>query len=283
MTSTGGTAAEGGLRIQARVAGVGDGDALLLEYEATNVGPGPLLVCDVWPADQGAETLRIDPLGSMVSFAPGPVVVVERSAPDRGDDVAVEVPWCPLGRYVDPGATVTGTVGLPLPARAHDPYHPVLGPAVGARTRVPVVRLVLGWLPAAGLSPELVPQVATDQGPLAYVKVAPWAFSRSSVDVPFEVPALIPRPARTWVCGSCGATNVGEQPACLRCGQPAWRPTHTVPAGGATWYSLTDRSPGGTLDAGLEVAVVERVGDWARITAANGWTGWVDARLLRPL
>jgi len=28
------------------------------------------------------------------------------------------------------------------------------------------------------------------------------------------------------------------------------------------------------------VAVVERKGDWARVTASNGWSGWVDGRRL---
>jgi SH3-like domain-containing protein len=35
-----------------------------------------------------------------------------------------------------------------------------------------------------------------------------------------------------------------------------------------------------TLNAGLEIAVAERAGDWARVVAVNGWTGWVDARRL---
>jgi hypothetical protein len=35
-----------------------------------------------------------------------------------------------------------------------------------------------------------------------------------------------------------------------------------------------------TLSAGLEVVAAERAGDWARVVAVNGWTGWVDARRL---
>jgi hypothetical protein len=33
----------------------------------------------------------------------------------------------------------------------------------------------------------------------------------------------------------------------------------------------------------LDLMVVQRVGDWARVVASNGWTGWVDARLLIPI
>jgi SH3-like domain-containing protein len=38
-----------------------------------------------------------------------------------------------------------------------------------------------------------------------------------------------------------------------------------------------------TLSPGLEVEVAERAGDWARVVAVNGWTGWVDARRLVSL
>jgi hypothetical protein len=38
--------------------------------------------------------------------------------------------------------------------------------------------------------------------------------------------------------------------------------------------------PAATLDAHLEVQVVERRADWARIVCSNGWGAWVDARRL---
>jgi hypothetical protein len=34
------------------------------------------------------------------------------------------------------------------------------------------------------------------------------------------------------------------------------------------------------LAAGVELAVAERRGAWARVVATNGWSGWVDGRLL---
>jgi SH3-like domain-containing protein len=37
------------------------------------------------------------------------------------------------------------------------------------------------------------------------------------------------------------------------------------------------------LAGGLELQVVQRIGDWAKVVAVNGWTGWVDARLLTPI
>ena len=65
-----------------------------------------------------------------------------------------------------------------------------------------------------------------------------------------------------------------------------WIATHRVPAGGMigrpTWLGRSARSMI-TLEGGLEVIVVERAGDWVRVTAVNGWTGWVDGRRLVTL
>ncbi len=36
------------------------------------------------------------------------------------------------------------------------------------------------------------------------------------------------------------------------------------------------------LDGGLDVNLLERKGDWARIECSNGWIAWVDARRLVP-
>jgi hypothetical protein len=66
----------------------------------------------------------------------------------------------------------------------------------------------------------------------------------------------------------------------------AWRPTHTAPDLGLEAWS----APGGAgaavvakLDPFLEVAVDEWTGGWARIVCSNGWSAWVDARLLVEL
>jgi hypothetical protein len=37
-----------------------------------------------------------------------------------------------------------------------------------------------------------------------------------------------------------------------------------------------------SLGGRLELVVVERAGDWARVVAVNGWSGWVDGRRLVP-
>jgi hypothetical protein len=62
---------------------------------------------------------------------------------------------------------------------------------------------------------------------------------------------------------------------------PAWG-THVAPPGGLTTWSLPDPTspPSQPIDAGVPVQVVERQGDWARVECSNGWTAWVDGRLL---
>ena len=64
----------------------------------------------------------------------------------------------------------------------------------------------------------------------------------------------------------------------------AWAPTHVIPPEGiASWATPDPATPvAAQLEPRLPVQQVERRGDWARVTASNGWTGWVDARRLLP-
>ena len=45
---------------------------------------------------------------------------------------------------------------------------------------------------------------------------------------------------------------------------------------------IPNAQPTVTLQAGTLVRLIERSGDWARVDADNGWTGWVDGRHLDP-
>lgn len=62
----------------------------------------------------------------------------------------------------------------------------------------------------------------------------------------------------------------------------AFQPTHVVPDGGLPAWNEPDGSQpaAANLHAGTELHVTEQRGDWAQVSAANGWTGWVDARRL---
>lgn len=66
---------------------------------------------------------------------------------------------------------------------------------------------------------------------------------------------------------------------------PAWAPTHRTPAGGLDAWTAPDPASGQPtrLDPGLALRVEQTTGDWAKVTASNGWTGWVDGRHLEAL
>ncbi|WP_338900013.1 hypothetical protein WBG99_33830 [Streptomyces sp. TG1A-60] len=62
---------------------------------------------------------------------------------------------------------------------------------------------------------------------------------------------------------------------------PAFLPTHVVPPGGLPAWEAPDPSrPTVPLDALLPVQLLDRQGDWGRVLCANGWSAWVDGRLL---
>ncbi|MFB7513457.1 hypothetical protein [Streptomyces sp. NPDC056144] len=62
---------------------------------------------------------------------------------------------------------------------------------------------------------------------------------------------------------------------------PDFRPTHVVPRDGLpAWEAPDPALPTAPLDAFLPVRLTERAGDWGRILCSNGWSAWVDARLL---
>ncbi|MGW6009486.1 hypothetical protein [Streptomyces sp. NPDC055210] len=62
---------------------------------------------------------------------------------------------------------------------------------------------------------------------------------------------------------------------------PGFRPTHVVPRDGLpAWDAPDPARPTVPLDALLPVRLVERRGDWGHVLCANGWSAWVDGRLL---
>ena len=62
---------------------------------------------------------------------------------------------------------------------------------------------------------------------------------------------------------------------------PGFRATHRTPATGADTFDTPGAAATGQrLDPGLDVAVIERTGDWAHVRCSNGWETWVDGRLL---
>ncbi|MEU9607075.1 hypothetical protein [Streptomyces sp. NPDC048057] len=63
--------------------------------------------------------------------------------------------------------------------------------------------------------------------------------------------------------------------------EPGFEPTHVVPPDGmSAWETPDDSRPTDVLDPLLPVRLADRRGDWGRIVCANGWSAWVDGRLL---
>lgn len=70
--------------------------------------------------------------------------------------------------------------------------------------------------------------------------------------------------------------------------EPQFAPTHVVPHGGLPAWPEPRRGnrpgrPSARLDPLLPVHAADREGDWCRIVCANGWSAWVDGRLLVPV
>ncbi|MFJ6618863.1 hypothetical protein ACIQOW_14960 [Kitasatospora sp. NPDC091335] len=64
----------------------------------------------------------------------------------------------------------------------------------------------------------------------------------------------------------------------------AFRPTHVAPPDGlASWAAPDPARPSARLDALLPLQLLDRRGDWAMVGCSNGWTAWVDGRLLVAL
>ncbi|MFB7462022.1 hypothetical protein ACFCZ1_00720 [Streptomyces sp. NPDC056224] len=60
-----------------------------------------------------------------------------------------------------------------------------------------------------------------------------------------------------------------------------FRPTHVVPQEGlAAWEGPDVSRPTEPLDPFLPVQLLSRRGDWGEILCSNGWSAWVDGRLL---
>ncbi len=78
--------------------------------------------------------------------------------------------------------------------------------------------------------------------------------------------------------------NAPGAPYAVTPGVPGFLPTHVVPkAGLATWAAPDAVVPTEPLDPLLPVQLLSRLGDWGQVLCANGWSAWVDARMLVAL
>jgi hypothetical protein len=138
----------------------------------------------------------------------------------------------------------------------------------------------LDWLPDPTQMPPagVEPAEAADAVPSAPAQSAVTPAAAQSGEAPAAAqPAVSPAPS---AAPAPSVPQEGVTPAL-----PPYRATHRVPPGGMPAWSNPDPrlTPQFRLDPWLDVMVVEAVpSGWARIQASNGWTGWVDGRLLVP-
>lgn len=138
-----------------------------------------------------------------------------------------------------------------------------------------------------GITPGITPgpvlvTVSAGPGPVA----AP--FSAQAIDAapaPEATQAAIAAPAESAPAQAPGGpTYAGSPPPAPVPGAaaPVWAPTHVVPAGGLPAWQAPDpaRRPVAVLAERVELVVVSRAGAWAQVRGVNGWSGWVDGRLL---
>jgi hypothetical protein len=166
------------------------------------------------------------------------------------DEEAAVVASDAVDADAEPDSTpVADTPVTPVPAAAASTFQPSPSPALPQPSSIPSGIPVGQPLP----TPSFTPQPAQAQ------------------------PAYTPQPAQQ----PYQAQPVQAQPV----PQPAaggWAPSHSVPPQGLRAWGAPD--PSGPVVAnlapGLPIQVAEVRGAWARVICSNGWTGWIDGRII---
>jgi hypothetical protein len=182
-----------------------------------------------------------------------PIPGVSATAPEAGTTVPAPWEWPPGSGHPAPAATD--------PARVGQPEEPAVGAlAFRAEERAPAP--------------------------------SPWSSPEATVFEPLDTHAqgFPASPAYGATPGGSGqGYEQGYSPAAEQASAPSpapaqqpWTPSHRVPPQGMQAWAAPD--PAGaviaTLGGHLPVQVTEVRGAWAHIVCSNGWTGWVDDRLL---
>src|SRR5579883_2627656 len=133
--------------------------ALRVKYTATNEGPVPAYLLDVfWKfADKGAFAL--DPHPAVVSLHADGSLHVGKILPPIPRQKFVELTIVPFAHVAQPGDSFEGSFDLSLPVREYNPYYGETG-ATWQAVEVKTAQFYLSWMPA-------VPDLQTPPAPLA--------------------------------------------------------------------------------------------------------------------
>jgi hypothetical protein len=156
---------------------------------------------------------------------------------------------------------------------AVDDFAPTPAPVVAA-TPVPTPAESTFQQPATP-DPSSVPVAVPVTQPLPTPSFTPQPVQAQPVQAQ---PVYTPQP---YQAQPVQAQPVQAQPV----PQPAaggWTPSHSVPPQGLRAWGAPD--PSGPVVAnlapGLPIQVAEVRGAWARVICSNGWTGWIDGRII---
>jgi hypothetical protein len=111
------------------------------------------------------------------------------------------------------------------------------------------------------------------------------------VGQPLPTPSFTPQPAQPVQTQPAYTPQPVQQPyqaqpvqaqPVPQPGAGGWAPSHSVPPQGLRAWGAPD--PSGPVVAnlapGLPIQVAEVRGAWARVICSNGWTGWIDGRII---
>jgi RsiW-degrading membrane proteinase PrsW (M82 family) len=139
--------------------------------------------------------------------------------------------------------------------------------------------------PIAATAPVVAPAAQVAAATEAAV-VAPPVVAPPVVAPPVAAPEVAPRLVEPVASPEAAAPEVEPPPfSSVEAEAPSaagWSPTHHVPAGGMAAWDAPDpaRQPVAWLAERVELVVLAQAGAWAQVRGVNGWTGWVDGRLL---
>jgi len=206
-----------------------------------------------------------------------------RAAAPAVSAVVPEVTTAPAVAAATPVAPVADTIEMPYaPAQpvVFTPTHEVPAGGMSAWAR-PDPSLQ----PAARLEARV--QLRVDETRGAWARVTGSNGWTGWVDARRLAPLGGAVAAPAVITGPVAAVPVAAAPSPVVTAPMAaiWQATNQVPAGGLPAWATPDpaQAPVAQLAERVQLRVEEVRGAWARVSAENGWSGWVDGRRLAAL
>ncbi len=188
-----------------------------------------------------AELARTSTLLDAIGGAESAAVVDQEAAGVASDAVDADA---------EPDSTpFAGTPATPTPSVAESTFQASPSPSIPQPSSIPSGIPVGQPLP----TPSFTPQPVQAQP----------AYTPQPMQQPYQAQPIQAQPAPQQAAGG-------------------WAPSHSVPPQGLRAWGAPD--PSGPVVAnlapGLPIQVAEVRGAWARVICSNGWTGWIDGRII---